>query len=440
MNLWEFQHTLSSLLLSHSCHLTKSRQTSLSTLLLAVYLFRALTEPGFIGLIVSKSGEDTLLLARKANRMRKSLGVKCLTDSLTNVEFVGGGNLIFRSGNSEEVGRGISSLTACWCDESAFVDLKAIIETATPAMSLTPNPIWHYVSTPNGNAPTNTHYQILASNNPAGVEPIKICESIRKGLSEPFQYYFDDSGICKIFLHYLAHPIYNASPEALAAFRKRLKATSMTQEAINREYELDYLTEGESMLFTPLSVERATRENLILDKGSESEIYLYSLDPNFGASDFCCFHVYRVLHNSRDKPCYFEIVHTYRQRNQSIEYNIEKIKYIIDRFPDGCGIIETNGGGITYYEQLTRMLPFIRWEKFSTGNNKKNICNRLKYLIESERLLIDSKSPMVGELLDFSAQSLKASSGNDDTVTSAAIATALMQILGYIDVWVIDNE
>jgi hypothetical protein len=209
----------------------------------------------------------------------------------------------------------------------------------------------------------------------------------------------------------------------------------MSPSARAREYELDYLTEGADMMFSPISVDRAKRENLLMESGNPSESYLYSLDPAFGGNDFCCLHIFRIV-QSLGKPCTFEIVHTYRMRNQSIEYNIEKIHKAIEKFPDGALITECNNGGITYHEAISRMLPFVRCEKFTTGNNKKSILTRLKYMIEAERIVYDSTSPIAKELLSFSAETLQATAGNDDAVMSAAIATHLMQSLGYIDIWV----
>lgn len=434
-SLWDFQKELADILLNNSAWITKSRQTGMSELALALALFMAYRQRGFNILIVTKKFFDVQVMSDRLKTMIRSAGIKTETDNSTTIKIRNGGTIYLASAESDEPGRGIPSVGLFIGDECAYYNVLRILEIVRPAMSMVDDPKIWYISTPNGTE-DNAFYEIGRTGNPEGFDLIDRCKTIAEGDSPPFQYFKDETNLYKVFLHWLAHPRYGANPEQ---FKQQLVASRMSKEAISREYDLDFTTATESAFFSPLAIDNCTIDLLAMKEGRKEDTYLYSLDPNFSGEDYCCFHVWRVVNHDHTQPTSFELVHTYRQKGESVEYNIYKCHDVIKRFPKGYGIIETNAGGIVYLEQLQRMNPGIRFLKFNTNvTSKKLVCSRLKYLIESCRIKFDAKSPIIGELLRFSTK-LEAVSGNDDTVMAASIATHLFCELAYLDTYIMED-
>jgi hypothetical protein len=102
----------------------KSRQTGASETVASYLACRASTEPGFAGVIISKTQNDSSDLGRRTRRMLNSIQghtFKYTSDSNTLVSIVGGGTLYFLPGGARAA-RGIPSGSVLWIDEAAFVE------------------------------------------------------------------------------------------------------------------------------------------------------------------------------------------------------------------------------------------------------------------------------------------------------------------------------
>jgi hypothetical protein len=429
--LWDYQKEISELAINNSIALVKSRQIGASELFLAIALFLISTRRGFNILIITKSLDDIKSLSDRLERMIKSSNVRLSKDNVQNIAVENGGQIIFRSANSEEPGRGLPSIAIIWFDECAYYDVSTLMAVCSPAMNMVRAGgifkacVW-YTSTPNGNVENNFH-DIFDTGNPEGFELYQHCEDTAKGLKDSFNWFRDATGLIKGFCHWLSNPIYRTNPQLLY---DQWQQERISDEDRKREYDLDFRTELEAMYFSPRVIDEITRVGIQRDN-SEGTI-LYALDPAFGGEDFCVCHFIEVI---PERITTFNVIHTFRFNNLSTKSYTEMIANLINNyFPNGAGIVECNGGGIAYLEALQEKCSNVKWyEAYSTETSKKTDCARLKFTIEQQKLLLDkNNSSTIKELKNFTKK-LKAGSGHDDTVTSLALFTRLALLAGLIN-------
>ena len=144
----------------------KTRQLGLTETLANWALWRAIRDPGFMGLFLSKTQKDTSAIARRVKRSIESLGgvIKLRTDNVCDLEIMGGGRLLFANSSPNGV-RGLESVSFCLVDEAAFVDgIEGIYTSLGPAISSGGDGARiAIVSTPNGQS--GWFWQQLTQNN-----------------------------------------------------------------------------------------------------------------------------------------------------------------------------------------------------------------------------------------------------------------------------------
>lgn len=112
-NPYNYQINLVNLMLERSVIVAKSRQLGISETITCFMLWRACLNPGYLGVIFSKTQVDTGLLARRMKRMINSLGLKTTTENLGDIEIEGRGRILFKNSNPDSA-RGIESVVDCF--------------------------------------------------------------------------------------------------------------------------------------------------------------------------------------------------------------------------------------------------------------------------------------------------------------------------------------
>ena len=168
--------------------LVKSRQLGLSELTLSYLLYCACKSEGFTGLVVSMTGVDSSILARRLQYMILSLEdyITLESDSLLYIKIRGKGEIYFRSGQGNP-GRGIPSISQVFIDEAASINnLEESVNAIIPAMSMVGSAARIFiVSTPKGrNGYYSDRLQQICPN------AFDICDDIRLQKIEPFHIYY----------------------------------------------------------------------------------------------------------------------------------------------------------------------------------------------------------------------------------------------------------
>jgi hypothetical protein len=132
----------------------------------------------------------------------------------------------------------------------------------------------------------------------------------------------------------------------------------------------------------------------------------------------------------------FSKVASYRRPKQTMEYHLHYTYEILNKFPNACVSVEKNSIGNVCIERLQTLKPFTKIHQVvSTQQSKQVYCNRLKFVIESEKLQVDSTDNFMKEALNFrqEGEKLGAISGqHDDDVISLGIALEGAAREGYL--------
>lgn len=413
-NPYDYQIDLVNLMLERSVCIVKSRQLGISETITCFMLWRACLNPGYLGLVFSKTQTDSSLLARRMKRMIESLGLKTVTENLSDIEIKGKGRILFRNSKPDSA-RGIESVCDVFLDELAFLETgKEVYDALAPSMQMVGDKARVLaVSTPDGK--DGFFYDLLSfGNGNRNVETL--CEQASKGEIKPFQYWVDNGGWGKVLIHWKVHDIYGKNPNFLNEVHEKQK---LSWEVIEREYNLSF-TDASTAVFSANLI----RKNAIgdyeelLDKDAE---YYCGLDCSVMGTDYTVFTVIKYKDNK-----YF-LVNLYRKRQQTSEFHIYQIGLIIDKFKPKIVSIETTGGvGSLYLENLSRQHTDITFEGIrTTGDSKPSMISNLILALEKSVLIYPDNCVLVDEMLSFRRQGkkLEASAGkHDDTIMSLAFA------------------
>lgn len=413
-NPYPYQIKLVNLMLERSVVVAKSRQLGISETITSFMLWRACLNPGYLGVVFSKTQVDTGLLARRMKRMINSLGLKTTTENLGDIEIEGRGRILFKNSNPDSA-RGIESVVDCFFDEFAFVeDAKFIYDAVAPAQQMLGDKARVFVvSTPNRK--TNFYWDLLSGNNDDKDVEL-ICKQISEGIEEPFQYWIDSGGWGKVVIHWKEHPIYGENPNFLEDVHEKQK---LGWETIKQEYDLNFEESVENVFNAPL-----VRLNSVGKYESTYDIdadYYCGLDCSTFGADYTVFCVFKL------KDGKYSLVHLYRKRQQTSDYHQYQISEIIERYKPTKVAIEVTGGvGQVYLEQLSRQHPNIAFEAIrTTGDSKPAMVSNLLLALEKETINYPANSPLIEELLSFrkDGKKLEAPQGkHDDCVMSTAFA------------------
>ncbi|WP_414588982.1 terminase large subunit domain-containing protein [Scytonema sp. PCC 10023] len=426
-NPYPYQEELVQLMLQRSVCVVKSRQLGISETVTCFMLWRACLNPGYLGLVFSKTQTDSSLLARRMKRMIASLGLKTTTENLSDIEIQGYGRILFRNSKPDSA-RGIESVVDCFLDELAFLETaKEVFDSVTPAMQMVGDKARVFaVSTPNGRA---GFYWDLLNNGNGGRDIELICNQASKGESKPFQYWVDDGGWGKVLIHWRSHPIYGSNPNFLEEIHQKQKLSWAT---IQQEYNLSF-TEAETAVFSAEIVRECATGRLENEIDNDADYYI-GIDTSTTGSDYCVAVVLKVKNGQ------YSLVTFYRKRQQTSEFHLFEIGKLIDKYePKTVGIETTGGVGTLYLEQLTKQHKNINFQAIRTsGDSKPAMVSTLQLALESRKLRFPVDSPLTEELLNFrrSGKKLEAANGkHDDCVMATTFALTVSPINEKESIW-----
>jgi phage terminase large subunit-like protein len=416
-NPYEYQKQLIDCVESHfATVVAKTRQLGVTETISNYFLWKALRNPGYVAVVLSKGMADTSNIAKRIRVMANSLdGLELESDNLSDMKISGGGRILFRPSTPNGV-RGLESISDILFDESAFVDgIDQIYTSAIPATEMVgDNARLIFLSTPNGKS--GFYWDRLALNN--GERDVEqICEDMKDGKIDPVQYWKDDNEWCKFIIHWKAHPIYGSNPDYLEQIRKRKQ---LTETAIQQEYNLSF-NESEVIVFS----NEIVRFNAIgnYEKPDKHKRYYVGIDTSTIGEDYT---VCIVISEERGK---YNVSHLYRKRKMSMDYNLEQIGEILrDYNPVKVGVETTGGTGQVYLEQLSKRFSASKIEAIkTTGDTKPQMIDRLILALE-KRVITYPPGPITDELLSYrrtghKLRTLEASPGkHDDTVMALSFA------------------
>lgn len=411
-NPYQYQIELANLMVNHSVCVVKSRQLGISETITCFMLWRACLNPGYLGLVFSKTQTDSSLIARRMKRMIKSLGLKTATENLTDIEINGGGRILFRNSNPDSA-RGIESVVDVFLDELAFLETaKEVYDSLAPSQQMVGDKARVFaVSTPNGKS--GFYWDLLNSAN--GSKDIEsLCTDAGNGI-KPYQHWIDNGGWAKVLIHWKAHPLYSSNPTFLQDIHDKQK---LSWEIINQEYNLSF-QETECNYFKFSDIDNCAIGNY--EDYSNKFNYYLGIDAATTGRDYA---VCVVLKKDNNK---FSLVHLYRKSQQSTEYHLYNINKLIESYKPSRVAIEVTGGvGQVWYEELVKTNKYVDFERIkTTGDSKPLMLDRLKMLIENGDFIYPTNTPIIEELLNFKQNKnrLEASNGkHDDIIMSASFA------------------
>jgi len=417
-NPYDYQIDLVKLMIERSVCIVKSRQLGISETITCFMLWRACLNPGYLGLVFSKTQTDSSLLARRMKRMIESLGLKTVTENLSDIEIKGKGRILFRNSKPDSA-RGIESVVDVFLDELAFLETaKEVYDAVTPSMQMVGDKARIFaVSTPNGKS--GFFWDLLNSNN-GQLDIELLCNSVSKGITKPFQSWVDSGGWAKVLIHWKEHPIYGSNPNFLQNIHEKQKLSWAT---IEQEYNLNF-QESEVNYFSADIIRKCAVGEP--EQVSADAFYFIGIDTATVGQDYCVAAVLKA-----NNYCY-HLVDVYRKRGQSSEYHLFHIGELINKYsPVAIGIEVTGGTGQVYLESLENSFVFKKFHAIrTTGDSKPLMLDRLKLLLEREKFIYPKNSPIVDELLNFkrSENKLEAGAGkHDDVIMACAFCLAVIK-------------
>ena len=419
---YKYQQTLIEQVEKHcTTIITKGRQLGLTETIANYFLFKAVTNEGYLGVIFSKTQADTSNIARRIRRQIDSLYeyVETRTDSLTDIEFSHGGRLLFRN-STPNGSRGLESVSDILFDEAAFVDeIEEIYKSAIPCTTAVGEDARIIIlSTPSGQS--GWYFDKLSLNN-GDRDILNICQQVREGLIDPVQYWSDNNGWCKFIVHWKAHPVYALQQDTyLQSIKARFE---LPEDVIQQEYNLSF-TDSDTLVFSSDVI----RKNAIAsyEDSLPEAIYYMGIDTSLLGNDYT---VVTVLKENGDR---YELVKLYRERKKTHEYNLYRIGELVEQFQPIKVAIEVNSSGQIYYEKLSNEHLNVDFEAIkTTGSSKPKMINRLSLSLEKGLITYPNDKVIIEEFLSFRQNGIKLEAiqgKHDDIIMSLAFAVTVLPL------------
>lgn len=410
---------------SQTIQILKSRQIGISEVICNYLLNRALTEPGFTAVIVSKTGDDSKELAKRVRFMAESIKgekLEWLSNSDRRLSWKGRGTLHF----IPATGRGARGIPACsvlFLDEAAFIEgVKDIYQGASPSlMKLGKAGKIIIVSTPDMESDwygemwtdglPSDWYDYVERRDFAGLQAV--LDAVEK-----------EDGWTRIALHYSMHPEYGADPEWPERFRKLRKLTKNQWAA---EFELKFGATGNAIYASELVKKVAIGR--FAECGMANRVYAMGIDPNGGGDDYFT----AIVLDITSKPC--SVAAMYRENNRATPYSLKRVNDLIDSFLPSKVIVEKNSMGVVVAEALALQNTGYEIEQVYMSDPIKNaITDRTLYMMEDDDLIFPDGIIAAEHRAFRKDEKGKRSAGgshHDDTVM--ALALAAMAAPGSVD-------
>lgn len=396
--------------------ITKTRQLGITETVSNYFLFKACKNAGYLAVIFSKCQSDTSNIAKRVRRQLEGLSdyVKPKTDSLTDIEILNGGRILFRN-STPNGARGLESVSDILYDEAAFVDeIEEIYKSSIPCTTVVDDPKIIILSTPNGQS--GFYFDKLNQNNDDR-DLLKLCDDIKNKLIDPVQYWQDSKGWNKFIIHWLAHPKFSHKEDYL---REIQESTGLSETVVQQEYNLSF-TDSEQLVFNAALVKANARLDDYESEYDSNSLYFIGIDTANLGDDYTVATVLKLSEG------HYSLVHQYRKRRASSEYDIYQISELIDKFnPEEIGIEVTGGTGQVYLEQLTRAYSNHKFKAIKTTQESKlGMIERLILAMDKAVISYPKKCSIIEEMLCFRriGKKLEAQQGkHDDCVMSLAFA------------------
>jgi phage FluMu gp28-like protein len=399
----------------------KTRQIGITELISNYFVYRALQNPAFVAIILSKTQNDTSAIAKRVRKQLFPFSSKGLlsfdSDSLTDLQITGGGRLLFRNSSPNGI-RGIPSVTAILYDEAAFIENSSLIfEAMLPTLELSGDDArCVIVSTPNGRS--GLFYDLLSSGNGENDLDRHISE-IQNDIGEKgFRCWVDNSGWAKVLLHWKAHPVFSLIENYLEKKQTELKLSS---DATQREFNLSFDASDQSV-FSYNLVELAARGSFERFDKDKNRRYFMGVDLSSVGQDYTVAIVLSEDHGQ------YNVAVMYRERKKTFDANLFEINKLIALYSPSRVAVEANGIGALYLEKLSESNPSAIIKAIqTTGVSKPVMVERLIHALE-KKIISFPPGAISDELKTFSRKEgkLEAASGqHDDCVMSLCFALAV---------------
>jgi hypothetical protein len=417
-NPYSYQQSLIELVETHKLTIVgKSRQLGISETVCNYFLYRACVDRSVLAVVLSLGQRETIDLARRVRFAIESLaplGVTTTTDTLTDIQISGGGRLLFRPSNENST-RGLPAVTHCLIDEAGFVEnVDRIYQAIIPATSTVANPKIVVVSTPNG--ATGWYHSMLSN---GGEDLATTTDNMRDGSIDPLQSWSRET-TGKMLIHWKCHPKFGKQTDYLDRIALE---TGLSEVVISQEYDLSFNDRDEAVFSAAIVRGVATLDSF--NKEPEPGLrYYIGVDAAGAGADYT---VAIVLGFDGTKNQY-AAVDMYRSRKGSIEGDIYKIGELIDKYSPLNVVVESNGVGQVFLEQIGSMSRSTKIEGFHTSQESKHgAVERLHLALEKQMVSLPKSSPIVSELLSFRRVGKRleaAPDSHDDCVIALALCLA----------------
>jgi hypothetical protein len=403
----------------------KSRQIGISEVICNYLANRALTEPGFTAVIISKTQKDSQELAKRVRFMAESLKNESLTwlsNSDTRLSWRGRGTLHFLPATGRG-GRGIPACSVLFLDEAAFIeDVADIYQGANPSlMKLGKAGKVIVVSTPD--MESNWFGEKWTTGLPSDwYDYVERRDFV--GLQAMLDRVGEEDGWARVALHYSMHPQYGADPNWAETYRKQEKLTKNQWDA---EFELKFGSTASAIY--PSSLVKTCARGAFAECGMANRIYSMGVDPNGGGDDYFT----AIVLDITSKPC--RVAAMYRENNRSSPYSLQKVKDLIENFLPSEIIVEKNSMGVVIAEALALQSSGTKIDLVYMSDTIKNaITDRTLYMMEDNDLIFPDgiiADEHRAFRRDDKGKRNAGGSAHDDTVI--ALALAAMAAPGSID-------
>ena len=408
---WFQERLVEAVLDNYGTVVAKGRQLGCTETIASLMLWRACKEPGFLGVVLSKGQADTANIAKRIRMMADSNPelIELATKNLTDLRIVGGGRILFRPATPNGV-RGLESVSMLLFDEVAFIpQIDLLYTSALPSTEMCgPDARIVLLSTPYGKA--GFFYERLITGN-AGRDPHEEVNACRAPGSDGYRQWIDENGWAKVLIHWRAHPLYSADPDYIGTVMKRKQLSETTAR---QEYDLEFHAD-DLTVFPAEAVKACARGNW--EGPMEEGAYFLGVDTSTVGGD------YTVALVGKYEKGRVSVVHMYRERRRTVDYNLDSIGRLINDYKPLAVAIERNGVGQVFVEQLSKVHKKTRIDAIATTRESKHeMITRLLWALEEE-VVGYPICPIVDELLVYQrdGQKYSAPSGrHDDTVMALA--------------------
>lgn len=393
----------------------KSRQMGWTTYAASKGLHKALKNPAYTAIYISRTQSDASLIAYTVRQMLKSIPDygRPVNDNLFIQRLDGGGILHFRSPGPNAT-RGIPSVSDLFIDEAAFIDdIEQLYGQIKNTQSMVGDKARTLIiSTPN--TVTDWFYERLTEGTP---EILNKINQVREGFSAPVEVLGDmKSGWAKFICHWKAHPIYSQYSDYLERCAER---EQIPVKLVYRERDLSF-EDNTLNVFSYNLVEEVCCIPVLTKEYIFESSYYFGIDTaGVGDDYFVCV----VLEREDDNQ--YRLTDIYRNRSGNTNTHLFELSTLIKKYNPYRVSIEVNAGGQNYFDILAQDFPSQDIKAVrTTQDSKARMINKLLYLMEKKALRLTVDKVIRDELLSFQKEGGKygaVSGKHDDIVMALAV-------------------